>query len=387
MAIRHDWLLMAGLPPAPILPVSADLGVETLVAGVQGLGPARLRATSDQSFLNAIIENQALSGQMSYPREHWRKDVTAQIQLSHVDKRLIEALQSAPDSDDDGSGGLDPRLLPPLDVSIANLEWEKLKLSDVSLRTQPDVSGLLVETLGFAYRNLQLVGSGEWILLDPQGVNADLAGAHNTRLSLALQSDDFGSALTQVGFPDTVAEGEGRVNMELNWPGPGYLPDLERLDGSLDMDIRRGRIVAVDPGAGKLVGLFALQALPQRLSLDFSDVVSDGLAFQKITGEVALEDGIANATLVQLNGPVGVVDLTGTTNLVTEEYNQRITVLPRVSAALPVIGIIAGGASAGIGALVAGGFLKAIGLDIDRIGLQEYQLQGNWDEPELILLD
>lgn len=372
----------------PMLPISADLGIETLIAGVTELGAARIRATTDESFLNAVIENQTLSGQMTYPREYWRRDVTAQIQLSHVDKRLIDALQSGPESDEADTGGLDPRLLPPLDVNIANLEWDQLALSDVSMRTQPDVSGLVIETLGFAYRNLRLVGSGEWFLLDPQGVNPELEDEHSTRLSLALQSDDFGRGLSQVGFPDAMADGEGRVGMELNWPGPAYLPELERMDGSVTMDIRRGRIRSVDPGAGgKLVGLFALQALPQRLSFDFSDVVSDGLGFQKITGNIALEDGVADATLVQLSGPVGVVDITGTTDLVNEQYNQRITVLPRVSAALPIIGMIAGGASAGIGALVAGGFLKALGLDIDRIGLREYQLEGSWDEPNLVPLE
>ena len=55
-----------------------------------------------------------------------------------------------------------------------------------------------------------------------------------------------------------------------------------------------------------------------------------------------------------------------------------------MSAALPVIGAISGGASAGIGALVAAGILKALGVDFDRIGLRSYRLTGPWISPEFV---
>lgn len=145
--------------------------------------------------------------------------------------------------------------------------------------------------------------------------------------------------------------------------------------------MERGSIVPLEPAAGRIVGLFALQALPRRLDLDFKDVTSDGLAFKSISGDIDIEDGIANVNLVQLNGPIGVVDVTGRSDLNAREFDQRITVLPRVSAALPIIGVISGGASAGIGALVATGILKVLGIDLDRIGLRDFSLTGTWDKP------
>ncbi len=136
-----------------------------------------------------------------------------------------------------------------------------------------------------------------------------------------------------------------------------------------------------------MVGLFALQALPRRLELDFKDVTSDGLAFQRITGDIAIENGVADAVLLQLTGPIGVVDITGQSDFNTREFDQRITVLPRISAALPVIGVISAGATGGIGALVATGFLKAVGIDLDRLGLRDYSLTGKWDNPLFELVD
>lgn len=366
--------------PQPILPVSADLRVASLVAGVHSLGAAQLRANTDTEYLNVVVVNDAIRGNLRYPREHWRQDLTARARISYVDKRVIDALESAPDVA--GERPLDPRLLPRLEVRVSRLTWDSLDLRDVTLRTSPKINGLAIDTLGFAHRNTQLIGEGYWHALDPQGVNPELRDEHVTGLSLTLQSDDVGNSLTAMGFAGVVDEGEGTVSASLVWRGPAYAPALQELEGNMSADLQRGRILNVEPGAARMVGLFALQTIPRRLNLDFKDIVSDGLDFQRITAAVTLNDGIADATLVQINGPVGVIDITGQSNLITRQYDQHITVLPRVSAALPIIGMITGGASAGIGALIAGGFLKAIGIDLDRIGLREYDMTGSWDAPE-----
>ncbi|MEE9321065.1 MAG: DUF3971 domain-containing protein [Granulosicoccus sp.] len=378
--------LLEDLPPSdtptPILPVSANLVVNSLVAGRQSIGSARFRVNTDDKFLNAVIENRSLRGNIRYPRAHWKKDIPAKIRIAHLDKELIDALQSGPDAEE-ADKPLDPRQLPPIEARVSSLTWDSLKLHDVIFGTRPVASGLSIDTLGFAYRSMQLVGTGEWHLLDPQAINPSLVNKQKTRLDLTLQSDDFGDGLSEAGFPGAIAEGRGMVEASLSWPGPLYRPSLDRMGGDMTLALERGRIVPLEPGAARLVGLFALQAIPRRLDLDFRDVVSDGLAFQKITGDVELRDGVANTSLIQLTGPIGVVDITGESNLLTHDYNQTITVLPRISAALPIIGMITGGASAGIGALVAGGFLKAVGLDLDRIGLRKYELTGSWDAPLL----
>ena len=228
-----------------------------------------------------------------------------------------------------------------------------------------------------------LRGSGTWRVRDADVVDASRPGRHASALAIVLSGEDLGAALASAGLPDVLAEGRGRVRAELAWRAPLYLPAIERASGSLAIALERGRIVPLEPGAARLVGLFALQAIPRRLSLDFRDVTSDGLAFERIDGNIALSGGVAEVTLVEMTGPIGVVDVTGTSDLIAREYDQEITVLPRVSAALPIIGMISGGATAGIGALVAGGFLKALGIDLDRIGLRRYALRGSWEEPRL----
>jgi len=378
--------VVKGLKPAaspkPILPISAELRVNKLIAGRQSVGRGGLRFNTDDNYINGVIDNQWLSGNIRYPRAHWKKDQAVIARIASIDKRIFDALGSARPGDD-GSNDIDPRTLPPIEARISQLHWDKLNLKNLTLRTSPSVSGLKIDTLGFAYEKAQLIGDGYWHLRDPQGVNASLANQHVTKLNLTLQGYDFGNMLSHVGFDNAIREGEGVLTGSLVWPAPAYKPSLTSLVGEMDIDVKNGRILKVEPGAARLVGLFAIQTLPRRLSLDFKDIVLDGLDFETIRGKVQVANGILNTPLVQLNGSFGVVDIVGESNLVAKKYNQRVTVLPRVSAALPVIGLISGGASAGLGVLFAGGFLKAVGVDFDLIGLREYTLTGDWGEPVL----
>jgi len=370
--------------PKPIMRISADINVTQFGVGRAYVGGGSLRFNTDNTYVNGVIESPWLSGSARYPREHWDKSKPAIARIRSIDKRFIDALATAPASENPSE--LDPRLLPPLQVRVAQIRWDMLDLKDLTVRTSPAVSGLNIDAFGFAYQSAQLIGKGYWRLRDPQGVNIALTDQHVTKLDLTLQSDNFGALLNNVGFGGNLANGQGVIEGSLIWPAPAYKPSLDNLVGEMNLDMSKGRILKVEPGGAKLAGLFALEAIPRRLGLDFKDMVLDGLDYETIRGDVQLANAIAHVPLVQLNGTVGVVDITGESNLKLKTYNQRLTVLPRVSAALPIIGVITGGATAGIGALFAGGLLKAIGLDFDRIGLRHYTLKGDWDEPEVTLV-
>ena len=372
----------------PILAVSGRLIAQQAVLRSMPLGEMQLTLNSDDSYLNTVIENRFLRGNARYPREHVRGDTKPmKVRLALVDERIVDALLGKAEAEvgetvaTDTTGGLDPRELPPIEARISNLRWQDLDLSGLVLTTEPDIAGLNIVTLGFSHDNLTLIGEGYWRLSDPQGVSLAKTTEHETNLSVILQSSDFGRGLGGIGLDGLIGAGAGRARAVLGWAGPAWRPDIEQLDGNLWIDLERGSIPKVEPGAGRLIGLFAFQALPQRLGLDFSDVVNDGLAFSSLEGEAAIRGGVIDASLVRMEGPIGVVDVVGQTDLASQSFDQRITVLPRVSAALPIIGAISGGASAGIGVLIAGGLLKALGVDLDRIGLREYRLHGSWDDP------
>lgn len=371
--------------PELILPVSVKLDTDALILGRRSLGEATLQANTDEIYLNLAVVNQALKGNMRYPRKHWEKDTALKARVDLLDWSVIDALseeiEPTPGSVQ-SSGELDPRLLPPVEARVSLLTKDNIRIRDLVLRAQPNVSGLDITTLGFAYETMRMVGQGHWYLRDPQNVGTGLTDKHVTQLNLVLQSDDFGVGLDEIGLTGMIDDAQGSIEMKLNWPGPLYKPEIANLDGDITVDMRSGSVVPLEPGAGRMVGFFAFQALPRRLNFDFKDMTGAGLAFESIAGSVDIDNGIAEVPLLQLKGPIGVVDIAGTSDLNTQQFDQQVTVLPRVSAALPIIGAISGGASAGIGALVAAGLLKALGIDFDRLGLRTYKLTGDWSDPE-----
>ncbi|MFT6873920.1 MAG: hypothetical protein ACJAZF_000023 [Granulosicoccus sp.] len=368
--------------PQPIIPISAQLDIGSLELGARSLGTATLSMASNKNYLTTTIKNASFEGQVAYPRNYWSKKLPLNAHIEHIDMAVIDALNTrAAKSEGRKSAPLDPRILPPIDAKIVRFTRKAQTIKDLVLRSQPNISGLQVTTLGFAYENMQLVGQGYWRLKDPQGVNPSFKDQHQTQLKMVLQSDDFGKGFADIGLDDVISQGQGTAQLQISWPGPAYLPSLADLDGRIKLNIEQGNIIPVEPGAGRIVGLFALQALPRRLNLDFTDISNDGLAFKRMTGDALIDKGVVDVSLVQLTGPIGVVDVVGKSDLNTRQFDQTITVLPRVSAALPIIGVISGGASAGVGALIATGVLKALGIDLDRIGLREYSLTGTWDKP------
>lgn len=370
--------------PELMLPVYVDLTTDVLLAGIDSLGPASLQATTDERYLDGQVENEHLSGSVRYPRAHWQREEPALIRIDRIDKAFFDALaaEDALSADEaEESTPIDPRSMPAMSGHVSSLAWDALALEDVSFTVSPTESGITFVAVGDSRGETKVDLKGHWRLRDGAWDRAERAGVHESAVALTVAGADLGLGLSAVGYPDVLDEGSGTLEADVRWRGPLYLPDLASLSGRGSFDIARGAILPIDPGAARMVGLFALQSLPRRLSFDFRDVTSDGLAFERINGEIRLDHGLAEVILVQLTGPIGVIDVSGTSNLVTREYDQRITVLPRISAALPIIGVLSAGATGGIGALVAGGLLKAIGLDIDRIGLQRYSLTGSFDEP------
>jgi len=68
------------------------------------------------------------------------------------------------------------------------------------------------------------------------------------------------------------------------WNGAPYQFSLAALRGKLDVNLKNGRILSIEPGFGRLLGVLAMAQWIKRLQLDFSDIYQEGLTFNSITG-------------------------------------------------------------------------------------------------------
>ena len=136
----------------------------------------------------------------------------------------------------------------------------------------------------------------------------------------------------------------------------------------------------MEPGAGRILGLLSVQALPRRLLGDFSDLFRKGFYFDTLAGSFAIENGNAQTDNLHMVGPSARIETRGRLGLAAEDYDQRVTVIPNFSAGLPVAGVLAAGVGAGAALLLAEKILKP---GIDKITQVEYRITGPWANPNV----
>ncbi len=208
-------------------------------------------------------------------------------------------------------------------------------------------------------------------------------GTDRYRLRFDVHADDAGSLLTGIGLDDAMRSGQGYFGGELSWQGALLQPDRSTLEGRLSVNLRNGSLPAVEPGAGRALGLFSLSVLPRRLALDFSDVVGAGLRFDSLRGAWVGNQGRLFTEDLALKGPSLNMALVGTTDLATETYDQTVTVTPRVGSAVGFLGGVAGGPVAAIMLFLTRDLLEP---EIDRASEVRYRIQGPWADPRFELI-
>lgn len=271
----------------------------------------------------------------------------------------------------DSGANTDPAKLPPLSLDIVDLRFGDAALGSATLRTHPVASGMRVEQFQTRAPGQRIVINGEWL---------GRGNAARTRLGIGLDSDDFGALLTGFGYGGQLSGGHGSASLDARWPGSPAAFRLDVVTGTLKLAARDGQLVAIEPGAGRVLGLLSLAQLPRRLTLDFHDFFSKGFAFSKIDGDVHIGGGQARSDNLVIDGPAAEIRIRGTANLSAQQFDQTIEVLPKAGNLLTVAGAIAGGPiGAAIGAAANAIMKKSLG----RITAKTYRVTGPWKQPKV----
>jgi uncharacterized protein YhdP len=178
--------------------------------------------------------------------------------------------------------------------------------------------------------------------------------------------------------------GRTLVNFSAWWPGSPAAFALSRLNGEIDFSVVDGNITDASAGTGRLLGLLSIGALPKRLSLDFRDVFDSGFSFDRATGTFQLENGTATTNDTLLKSSAASISLSGSTNLVEQQYDQLLTIRPGLGNTLPIIGVLAGGPVGAAAGLALQGLLHEQLGEATRV---QYTITGDWDDPVFEAVD
>ena len=272
-----------------------------------------------------------------------------------------------------------PKTIPPLQLSAETLLLNSWTLNGVKLLVAPTASGLAIHSLRIEDPSIGLLGSGNWT------VNA--AGQHASWLKLQLESNDLGVGMANFDYAQTIEGGHGQAQIDVRWADSPFKFDVNTLQGNVEIALREGQILNIDPGGGRLLGLLSLQTIPRRLALDFSDVVGKGFRFDKMDGSFLITKGNAYTDNYYIDGPIGRIDISGRIGLQQRDYEQDILFKPDLSSSLPILGTVLGGPVGGVAVILGDQIARLFGKQADDLARIKYRLTGSWEEPEIIRIN
>lgn len=283
----------------------------------------------------------------------------------------------------------EPAPVPALDVVIEQFEWRGLPLGRIeveALNRQVPVSGgasvpeWRLTKLRISNPEAQLNATGNWTPLGAQSVNRRAGVPSRTRAAFGFTLDlhNSGELLGRLGQPQTLKGGKGSINGQVSWLGSPLEPDPATMTGDMAVLINEGQFLKADPGIAKLLGVLSLQSLPRRLALDFRDVFQQGFAFDRIDGDVKVNQGVATTRNLRMRGVQAVVLMEGQADLAHETQNLQVYVVPDVNAGGASLAYAAINPVVGLGTFVAQVLLRK---QVAEASSQAFHITGAWADP------
>ena len=299
-----------------------------------------------------------LEGAMRIPR-----DLRAEPVSADFERFVLEPGSAEPRNE---PRNLDPRTLPAISFSTRRFVIGKYDLGQVRFTTAPTEHGMQLERLDVRADSFTGETTGSW----------SLAGAeHRTEFVMRMHGDDLGQMLDSLGFDGSVVT-DGRTDISLrgSWMGTPAEFGIERLIGVMHFLSTDGRLTRIKRGVtGRVFGLLTITSLPRRLILDFSDLFKDGFEYDRIDGSFAIENGHAHTDDLFMESDTARLDVVGRTGLAGKDYDQLVTVIPKISSSLPLLPVW----------LVQ----KLLNRNVfDKAFAYQYSITGTWDEPVVELV-
>jgi uncharacterized protein (TIGR02099 family) len=305
-------------------------------------------------------KNSTITGQFS--KLYFKKTITAPVVPVNNSEKTDTALKASD--------------IPAIQFTIDDLRIANIPMGRTELATSPTPVGMKIQKFNSKSALISTSVSGLW-----QGEGKQERVAFKAHIN----SPDLGELLSIMQYADMIKQGELKADIDIFWSGGLTDFNLQTISGVLDLDIKEGQILHVEPGgSGRVLGLFSLAEIPRRLSLNFSDFFGKGFAFKKINGHFNFAQGKATTDNLLITAPAADIKISGSTDYATQQYNQIVEVYPKTSGILPVIGALAAGPIGIAAGVVAQVMLKK---PINETSETAYSITGPWSEPEVKKID
>jgi uncharacterized protein (TIGR02099 family) len=344
-----------------------DLDVDRAQAWGRALGSVDFELHRADEFFFGLIDASIVKGKFTVPRV----PSVGNPVVINLDYLMLDKVERDPDEPP-----FIPSDLPAFRLASNSLRYHDMLFSDLAIAARPRDETLVVDKFSLRRDSIRLSSKARW--------KYDAAsGQHVSTIDGTIKGQQLGQAMVGLGFGDSMTDGAVDLSGSFAWPAPLHGFSLDNLSGKFRMEIHDGVLNNVEPGTGRFVGLLSLTALPRRLSLDFSDVLIDGMEFEKIDGNYRIANGVLYTENTRMEGPAAKIKISGKTGIIARDYDQLIRVTPKIRQTLPLVGAVAAGSTVGWGLLLLQNLFKKV---IDDAVEVEYRITGSWDDPKVDLI-
>ncbi len=246
--------------------------------------------------------------------------------------------------------------------------WRSADLGQLTLETAKSPLGVKIKRLSLEGEDETLEATGDWENTNFSSVT------HLQGQWLLRRADQF---FSKMNITKDFTETSGSINFQINWHASPWQLALPDLRGHMDVKLNKGRILSIEPGFGRILGILALEQWVKRLQLDFSDIFEEGLSYNSIKGDFNLARGKASTQNLFVDAVPAKISISGETDYVHQTLDHLVKVVPKSSDAVPIAGTIMGKIAEFIGQSITGknqeGFFFG----------KQYTVKGNWDNAEI----
>ena len=419
--VLHGGIGVLDAPPSPATGVAASVSLPSINAdaweavanklagpagsssgdsagSLGGYAPNSLALKAREVFTSSRRLSNVVAG-ISQEEGLWRASVDAEQLSGYIEYRPARrgpagggagriyarlARLSLPKSDAEGVENLldqQASTVPALDIVVDDFELRGKRLGRIEIEALNRTGGEGRETLrewrltrlAMITPEAKFVANGQWA---PSGAGPRRRAVLNFKLDLA----DSGALLDRLGTPKAVKGGKGSLTGQVSWLGSPLALDYPSLTGQVNVAIDAGQFLKVQPGAARLLSVLSLQSLPRRLALDFRDLFQEGFAFDNLSGDVTINQGVAHTNNLRMRGVQAAVLMEGSADIQHETQDLRVVVVPEINAGTASLAYAVINPAIGLGSFLAQVFLRK---PLTQAGTREFHVTGPWSDPKV----
>ncbi|GLS25012.1 YhdP family protein [Marinibactrum halimedae] len=310
---------------------------------------------------------------------------------SQFDSAPSPSLQSQPLKDP--LSDVDVTVLPAMDVLVASFKVGEEDYGQWAFEMRPMQQGVRIQSLNALIRGM-VIGE-QPSKKNASNANAKTAGAviewlktdsgYQTHFTGRLTANNLKEVLIAWDKPPMLETQKATFNANLVWAGSPAAIDTNKLIGDLSVDIRRGRFInstnAASDGVLRLIGLFNFDSWARRLRLDFSDLYQEGMAFDKIDGDLEFAEGdLLIIRPVTAKTPSSKLKIAGSIDLINEQMDTTLVATLPVGGNLTLLTAMAAGLPAAAGVYLVS---KIFQKQVDKVASVSYRMKGGWNDPDM----